>query len=46
MSLDGICDKCRMCNPYIEESAKTGITEFPINYFKKDETLKQDKSKK
>lgn len=31
-SLDGICDKCRMCNPYIEEALKTGIVEFPIDY--------------
>lgn len=34
-SLDNICDKCRRCNPYIKESMITGITEFPINYFKK-----------
>lgn len=33
-SIDGICNKCRMCNPYIEESRKTGIVKFPINYFK------------
>lgn len=29
-----ICNKCRMCNPYIEECLKTGIAEFPIDYFK------------
>jgi hypothetical protein len=28
-----ICDRCRLCNPYIEESLKTGITEFPVDYF-------------
>jgi hypothetical protein len=42
ISLDGICNKCRMCNPYIEESIKTGITEFPIDYFKNYDKLKKD----
>jgi len=33
-SLNNICNKCRRCNPYIEEAIKTGITRFPIDYFK------------
>jgi len=42
MSLDNICNKCRMCNPYIEESKKTGISKFPIDYFKNYVKLKKD----
>lgn len=42
MSLNNICNKCRMCNPYIQESIKTGITEFPIDYFKNYDKSKRD----
>jgi len=41
-SLDNICNKCRMCNPYIQEAIKTGITEFPIDYFKNYDKSKRD----
>lgn len=27
-SIMNMCDKCQMCNPYIEEMFKTGQTEF------------------
>lgn len=37
VSEKNICCKCCMCQPYIEEMYKTGLTEFPIDYFKKDE---------
>ena len=37
-----ICNKCRMCNPYIEESIKTGIVKFPINYFKQYDKIKKN----
>jgi len=40
--LTNICNKCRMCNPYIAEAIKTGIFEFPLDYFKKYDNLKKD----
>lgn len=41
-NLDNICNKCRMCNPYIRESIKTGITEFPIDYFKNHDKINKN----
>lgn len=41
-SIDNICNKCRMCNPYVEEAVKTGITKFPVNYFKNYDKIDKD----
>ncbi len=41
-SIDNICNKCKRCNPFIQESIKTGQVEFPLDYFKNYDTLKKD----
>lgn len=41
-SIDGICNKCRICNPYIQESIKTGMVKFPIDYFKNYDKIHKD----
>lgn len=41
-SIENICNKCKMCNPYIKESIKTGMTKFPVDYFKNYDILKKD----
>lgn len=37
LSEKNICNKCRICNQYIEEMYKTGQVEYPIDYFKTDD---------
>lgn len=36
----GICDKCEMCNPYLEYTFLTGQTEFPVDFLKSSDNIK------
>jgi len=35
-----VCDKCEMCNPYMEYTFRTGQTEFTVDFLEKTDTIK------
>lgn len=35
-----ICNKCEMCNPYMEYAFLTGQTEFPVDFFNLTDNIK------